>query len=211
MVPCFVFGQNNQQQIEDLAEALEQESVNDNALYEDLELLLKNPLNINTASKDALLKMPFLNELQVIAIIDYRKELGGISSILELQAIESLTIDVIQKIAPYVVFSKGIDDTQLPLLSQLKNANHEIYSRYETTLAEREGYIEDEDGNTRYSGAPFRWYTRYRSYYDNTFSFGITAEKDEGESLFRSDNNQGFDFYSAHLSVSRVNKQEKAL
>ncbi len=46
-----------------------------------------------------------------------------------------------------------------------------------------------------------RYYTRYRFQSGDMISTGITAEKDPGEAFFSGSNKNGFDFYSAHLSL----------
>ncbi len=53
--------------------------------------------------------------------------------------------------------------------------------------------------NKVYLGSPYRLYTRFRFRYRQNVSFGITAEKDEGEQFFKGQQSQGFDYYSAHL------------
>ncbi|MEZ4759397.1 MAG: hypothetical protein R2810_06365 [Flavobacteriales bacterium] len=50
-----------------------------------------------------------------------------------------------------------------------------------------------------YLGPSYKLYTRYRFRYRQNISFGITAEKDEGEEFFTGAQPDGFDFYSAHL------------
>ncbi|MBK6943523.1 MAG: hypothetical protein IPH21_02365 [Flavobacteriales bacterium] len=49
-------------------------------------------------------------------------------------------------------------------------------------------------------------YTRYRFRYRQNVSFGITAEKDEGEEFFKGSQKQGFDYYSAHLFLRDIGR-----
>lgn len=55
-----------------------------------------------------------------------------------------------------------------------------------------------------YLGSPWKLYTRYRFQYRRNISFGVTAEKDEGEEFFKGTQKQGFDFYSAHLFLRDI-------
>ncbi len=78
---------------------------------------------------------------------------------------------------------------------------HELIARSLGTLQKPRGYIKREDGTTPYEGNRARYYTRYRFQSGNNISAGVTAEKDPGEAFFTGSNKQGFDFYSAHLSI----------
>ncbi|MBK9628892.1 MAG: hypothetical protein IPO56_14685 [Flavobacteriales bacterium] len=60
--------------------------------------------------------------------------------------------------------------------------------------------------NKVYLGSPFRLYTRYRFRYRQNISFGFVAEKDEGEQFFKGRNEQGFDYYSAHLFIRGIGR-----
>ena len=49
-------------------------------------------------------------------------------------------------------------------------------------------------------------YARYRFRYRQNVSFGITAEKDEGEEFFKGSQKNGFDYYSAHLFLRDIGR-----
>src|SRR5205085_6499667 len=57
-----------------------------------------------------------------------------------------------------------------------------------------------------YPGSPQRIFMRYKYVYPNLFQFGIIAEKDPGEQLFRGNQQQGFDFYSIHLFARNIGR-----
>ncbi|RZL34282.1 MAG: helix-hairpin-helix domain-containing protein [Pedobacter sp.] len=61
-------------------------------------------ININTADFNALKTSPYLSYKQINAIIQYRKQHGNYSSIDDLRKILILTPQVIDKVAPYLVF-----------------------------------------------------------------------------------------------------------
>ena len=69
--------------------------------------------------------------------------------------------------------------------------------------------------NSKVIGSPDNLYMRYRFKYQNHLSFGITTEKDAGETflgnpqsenLFGYKSPKGFDFYSAHLFLKEIGK-----
>ena len=51
----------------------------------------------------------------------------------------------------------------------------------------------------KYTGSPLRVVFRYQYRYKNLLQYGITADKDAGEQLFKGRQGRGFDFYTAHL------------
>ncbi|WP_231462530.1 MULTISPECIES: ComEA family DNA-binding protein [unclassified Pedobacter] len=77
------------------AEVKDQISVNANAI---------RTININAADFNALKSAPYLSYKQINAIIQYRKQHGNYSNIDDLRKIQILTPQVIDKIAPYLVF-----------------------------------------------------------------------------------------------------------
>lgn len=61
-------------------------------------------ININTADFNALKSSPYLSYKQINAIIQYRKQHGNYNSISDLKKIVILTPQILDKIAPYIVF-----------------------------------------------------------------------------------------------------------
>ncbi len=84
----------------------------------------------------------------------------------------------------------------------LKYGRHQLLMRGLGLAQKAKGYLPDNEGETRYEGNRFRYYTRYHFVARDKFSVGFTAEKDPGEAFFKGSNKNGFDFYSAHLSVN---------
>ena len=89
----------------------------------------------------------------------------------------------------------------------LKYGKNELIMRYQRTLEDQLGYTDataeelERSDNARYLGSPDKVYARYRYRYDDRISFGLTAEKDNGEEFFKGSQKNGFDFYSAHLHL----------
>ncbi|WP_167617809.1 helix-hairpin-helix domain-containing protein [Maribellus sediminis] len=194
---------NPQQMIEAIIEShLEniEEGTDVALIIEDLESLLEHPININSTNTDELSKLYILNPVQINNLLEYVKSFGPVYSIYELNVIDGLTPDILQKMEPFVEF--GPAEEQKPTLKQeLKNGRHEAILRGLGTLQKARGYQEKEDGTTPYEGNRDRYYARYHYQTREKFSAGFTAEKDPGEAFFQGSNKQGFDYYSAHISV----------
>ncbi len=76
----------------------------------------------------------------------------------------------------------------------------------------KRGYEELEEGETpKYLGDQNKYYLRFRHQYENRLSYGFTGEKDAGEEFFKGSNKQGFDFYSGHIFLQKINKTLEAL
>lgn len=55
-----------------------------------------------------------------------------------------------------------------------------------------------------YPGSPQRYFFRYKYQFKNLLQYGVVADKDAGEQLFKGSQKQGFDFYSAHLFARNI-------
>ena len=73
----------------------------------------------------------------------------------------------------------------------IQNGENQLLIRYSSLLEKKEGYTQD-----KYEGDQSKIYTRYQYRYGTHLRFGITAEKDPGESFFHRNQKQGFDFHS---------------
>ena len=61
-------------------------------------------LKINLASKDDLLRLHLLSEVQINNLIAYREKTGTIYSLYELVAVDEFTPDVMQKLESFISF-----------------------------------------------------------------------------------------------------------
>lgn len=184
-----------------------------NAAFELLETYRKRPLNLNRASYDELLETLLLSPIQISQILEYRDRMNGFISPYELQVIPSITLDDIRRVQPYFRIGGELDDIQVPIGRMISEGNRELYVRWNRNLETARGYeIEPNDETQYYLGSPDRLYTRFRSRYGKKMSIGFTAEKDPGEAFFAGNNkSRGFDYYSAHLYLSGLNRTVKAV
>ncbi|HDR51743.1 MAG TPA: helix-hairpin-helix domain-containing protein, partial [Mariniphaga anaerophila] len=185
--------------IESILEELGEET--DAALIiEDLEEFAANPLNINIATRDQLSRLHLLDDIQIQKLINYLKEFGPALSVYELNTVDGLTPELLMKMEPFIRF-EPVEEKPRSVPEMLKYGRHEFLARTLGTVQEPRGYKERDDGTKPYEGNRARYYTRYRFQSGENISAGITAEKDPGEAFFSGSNKQGFDFYSAHLSL----------
>ena len=199
--------------IESFAQGADEESSFDyNDIFERLDYLRRHPLNLNRATDADLSDFPFLNELHRAALLEYRRTVGDLISIYELQAIPGYDLGTIRQLLPFVrVNPPGMLNE--PFFGENRESRSQLLLRWSRTLEPRRGYsvpVEDTTSN-RYLGDRNRLYLRYRYNQNNRFSFGITAEKDAGEEFFKGSNKQGFDFYSAHLFLQNPIRHVKSV
>ncbi len=184
--------------VESIVENLE-EDAEVTQITQDLEQLAENPLNMNTATEQELAKLHLLNSIQIRKIIEYRKEFGPVLSIYELNTVDGISPDLLQKMEPFITFGP-VQEKQEKLSEAMKYSNHQLLMRAQAILQQQKGYIPRDDGTIPYEGSREKIYTRYRYEAGERISAGITAEKDPGEAFFSGSNKNGFDFYSAHIS-----------
>ena len=166
-------------------------------IYNDLVNLTENPVNINTAGREELEKLLFLNDIQILEIIEYRIKFGTILSPSELLSISGLNRENIQMMLLYIKFA---NDKNSRIDIQNKNyikAEHSLMLRSTRIIEPKKGYL-----SGIYQGDQWKHYLRYRFRGKKFVKFGLTAEKDPGEEFFSSSQKYGFDFYSGFAEVN---------
>ncbi|MFT3946058.1 MAG: helix-hairpin-helix domain-containing protein [Agriterribacter sp.] len=192
-----------EQQLENITEQNEDAETTDDIWIQQIEYFRKNPVNLNTASVNDLQDLQILNPLQIESFITYRKLLGKLISIYELQAVPEWDIPIIQKLLPYITVTDAITLTG-DFKNRLKKGYHSILMRYSRTLEKSDGYSPKDSGQSFYTGDPSRIMMRYKYQYKNLLQYGITAGKDAGETFFKGSSKYGFDFYSFHFFAGNM-------
>ncbi len=180
-----------------------------NDLFEDLEAYLNNPIDVNHISGNELELFQFLSPLQKSAFSEYLSDHGPILSLYELQAIPHFDLPTIKTLLPFVKLNPSKSEQVSKILRT--PGRSQLILRWSWTTQQKKGFLKDEFGNSRYAGDRNALYLRYRYTISNKVSFGFTAEKDEGETFFKQDNKQGFDFYSAHLLFQNLSGRIKTM
>ena len=222
-----------EQRVEAAAEQLgEDNDVDLTVLFDLLAGFYLDPMNLNRADAEELGSLQLLNDGHIGALLAHINDHGRLLSIYELQAINGWDARTIQLVLPFVTVRENDKRTQASLKEIMKNATHEVIVRSVLNVEERKGFMDrdnvlgsdytDPDGDALpdftdtqvadslrnngrvYLGSPVKLFARYRFRYRQNISFGITAEKDEGEEFFQGTQKQGFDFYSAHLFVRNI-------
>ncbi|MBK8848516.1 MAG: helix-hairpin-helix domain-containing protein [Bacteroidetes bacterium] len=189
--------------IERLGEQDGAEGIDFEELQIKLEGYLKEPININTATRDELDDLGLLSQLQILAIIKHREKFGNFVTIEELQSINAFELEIIRLLQPFL-YAGEKDRVTISLEEMLSRSKKQLLIRSTRVLTRTSGYEKDSTGNSTYLGSPQNFYVRYRQSYSKKYSFGITAEKDPGEEFFKGSQKNGFDFYSAHLFLKEV-------
>lgn len=172
-------------------------------IIEDLESFMEKPININATSASELSRLYVLNDVQINKLLEYLADFGPAYSIFELKTIDGFTPNLLQKIEPFIWF--GPREEEQKFGDAFQYGKNQLLLRTLGNVQEARGYKPNDDGETPYEGNQYKYYTRYKYEARDQFSAGFTAEKDQGESFFAGSNKQGFDFYSAHISL-KINK-----
>ncbi len=174
----------------------------DDSFLQQLQFFTRHPLNLNTATEDELKLLLYLNDLQITNLVLYRRLLGNLVDIYELQAVPTWDIELIKKLLPYITIRDP---------SQALRAARHSWRTGENSLLIRSGQVVEKavgfnrsvDSGSHYTGSPNRLYLRYKYRYKNMLQFGFQADKDAGEQFFKGQQKRGFDFYSFHIFVSK--------
>lgn len=222
-----------EQRIEAAAEQLGEDNDLDlTVLFDILAGYYQDPIDLNRTDAQELSNLQLLNDAQIGALLAHIADNGRLLSIYELQAVDGWDVRTIQLVLPFVRVSGNEQRTAASFKEIMKNGSHEVIVRSVLNVEERKGFMDrdnpigqeysDPDGealpdfsdaqvvdslrrnNRVYLGSPVKLYARYRFRYRQNISFGITAEKDEGEEFFQGSQQNGFDFYSAHLFVRNI-------
>jgi hypothetical protein len=200
---CQELPANVEQQLEEsLNEAAEEEEPANDEYLQELDHYKRHPLNINTAEKGDLRLLSILNEWQIENLISYRKLLGRLISLYELQAVPGWDLPTIRKLWQYLSVNDPVSLSDV-FTERLKKGEAGLLFRVSQVLEKAAGFTKKSTGN-HYLGSPQQVFIRYRYKYKDLLQYGITAEKDAGEPFFNEKLKSGFDFYSLHLFIRRV-------
>jgi hypothetical protein len=191
-----------EQQFENLAEQQNGESEDDSYL-QTLSYHRKNKLNLNVVEEDDLRQLQIVSDLQIENFFKYKKLLGNLISIYELQAVPGWDVATIQRLLPFVVAYDAV-----PLVANLKQrltaGQHSMLIRLQQVIEKSDGFIRPDSIAIRYPGSQQKVLFRYKYLFRNLLQFGVTGDKDAGEQFFKGSQKQGFDFYSFHLFARKI-------
>ena len=176
-----------------------------NPMWDDLAELHEHPFNLNTVTREELARLPFLEDHEIEEILAYVYQYGPVQSLGELMLVDELDYQTRQFLALFLYVAPPEDDKgKIRLKSMWKEGRHELITRLDVPLYERDGYKIPEDEvllknpNKVYLGNALYHHIRYGYRYRDRLYWGLTLEKDAGEP-FGSYGNKGYDFYSFHF------------
>lgn len=176
-----------------------------NPLLDDLTELHEHPFNLNTATKEDLEQLPFLDDEDIEEILAYVYVYGPVRSMGELMLIDELDYQTRQFLSLFVcVAPPESDENRIRWKDLWKYGKHELMTRLDVPLYKREGYVIPENEvllenpNKVYLGNPLYHNIRYSYRYKDRLYWGFTTEKDAGEP-FGSYGNKAYDSYSFHF------------
>jgi hypothetical protein len=162
-------------------------------LYDIIEYLIENPININSASIDDLLKIPFLNRQSASLIIQKRDLVGRFSSMDTLRALTNISDETIEKISPFIILKEEKEQTFFDVLSErLSDIQLLIRTRTITDIQEEAAYK-----TGKYIGPAYKIYNRLILKKNNQLRIGILTKKDAGEASLT-------DFTTFHLNIREL-------
>lgn len=171
----------------------------DNTLFDNIEELTQNRIDLNSADQNALLSIPYVDLSIANLIINHRKKFGDFYSTHELFSVQGLDQETVNKILPFVkVDEKKIEQTikerqTIPERTsrniQQRKFKFQNRSRMQNDLQLRDGFIED-----KFEGSKPKIYSRTILTYNKNISLNFLSEKDAGEKSLN-------DFSSYSLSI----------
>lgn len=186
-------------------------------LYADLSYLSEHPFDLNEVTREALKKLPFLSDLQIDQLVEYRLRYGKMVTLYELKNVESLDFQTLSLLLPFVTIrEQPVYKRPFTVNNLLRYGSNELQIRYDQCFQQKAGYVRYPDSimqqypNGKYLGEPFYHSLRYSYAFDDRFQMGVVGEKDAGEPFWNT-YHKGYDFYSAHLFLRDVNKWLKSL
>jgi hypothetical protein len=193
-----------EQQLENITENNEDMETEDDSYLQQMQQMLRNPVNLNSATEAELKDLRVLTPIQVQQLLVYRNFFGNFINIYELQAVPSWDVETIRKLRPYVTVSTAFNLSE-SFGERLTDGNHTLLLRATQVLERSKGYLVDPaSGNSYYPGSPQRIFFRYKYVYKNLLQYGIVGDKDAGEQFFKGKQKAGFDFYSAHIFARNI-------
>lgn len=185
-------------------------------LCQRLEQLAAAPLNLNTATREDLLELPFLDSSQADSLLAYRERRGCFLTLGELMFVSGLDSRTRRWLSLFVQAIPA-SEKQPSLCERLFRGQHRLETRLDVPLYTRAG---DPRGPSDYPalhpqnaflGNRLGHIVRYR--YDTPSGqvrYGLTLEKDSGEP-FGTDGTRPYDYVSAYFFLRTPSRRWQLL
>ncbi len=171
-----------------------EENADDDNLWEEevdrLEQMASRPLQLNRASREELLELPFLSGAQVDSLLSYRSAKHGFLALGELQLVRGMDYFPRRWLTLFVRCDSALVEERAwsrprTLKERLNAGTHEVATLAEVPFYQREGYKTPETptANNYFTGNSLRHLIRYRFAQKKELMWGVTFEKDAGEPI----------------------------
>ena len=172
--------------------------------YETLSDLQAHPLNLNTATREDLERLPFLSPQQVEGICEYLYHYAPLRSLAELALIESIDYDT-RLLLQCFVYIEHSKPQQFPTLRNIiKYGKNEVAGEVKFPLTGAS------PANKKHLGYDVRHWLRYDFHLGEYVKAGLLASQDAGEPFFSNRNKAGYDFSSFYLLVRKMGRIKAA-
>jgi len=171
-------------------------------LLEIMEELAENPVYINNATFEDIVRITWLTEFQVKSLLEHVKKRGPIMSHYEIASLYGFTPELAQTLTPFISLEKKPESAMLSPARAIRYGKNKLITGVQRVLEDQEGYLRPDSVANRYAGNPVRADLRYSFSFANRLYLGLTARKNAGEPFFRKNNPYGFDFYSMHFQLN---------
>lgn len=185
----------NEDEGENLEKRIEQQ-------IERLTYLHQNPLNINTATVQQLLILPFLSERQAKDIQTYIQRNGEMKSLGELMLIPTIDFDARRLIPLFCYAADSTTGNGTTLHPSQPTIRQQLAFQTDFPLYTKAGFADVADSvlqrspNKVYQGNSLRSSLRYTIHTNRRVSAGLQLEKDAGET--------NIDYISAHVQMKNL-------
>lgn len=177
------------------------ESVDISALADQFASWQADPLDLNSPDAEQLVDWQLLPATAYQSLQAYMARHGRLLSWLELQSIEGFTPELIRRLRE--ITTVGSADGPIRQVSpgrMITEGRRTLSFRMGRTLQRAAGFRGEDPP---YPGSPDRVFLRYRHQHGHALTYGITLEKDAGETLLGRQGAPLPDFTSWHLSLQK--------
>ena len=158
------------EQLENMAEKNDAEPTDD-SFEMDLTEFARHPVNLNTVSADDLMQLHMLNVLQIRNFISYRKLLGPLLSVHELQAVPGWDLETIRVLIPYIRIGQD-ESVYSALRERWTGGDASILLRTGQVLEKSKGFEKPSVPDASYyEGSAQNYFIRYNYNYKQLLSY----------------------------------------
>lgn len=186
-----------------LYQLVEMEDIESSVMENSFDMLCdleKNPININTATREELEQLPFLTAKDVEDISEYLYRYGAMKSMGELAMVRSLDYYK-RRLLSFFAYAGDVGKKGFPSVGNIvKYGRHDFLGTLKVPFYKRKGDING------YMGYQLKHSVKYDFTYGDYVRFGLLGSQDAGEPFFAGRNKAGYDFYSFYLVLKKLGR-----